>query len=69
MKGFSGFGNDKYKNMIPKKTDNLSKKDINKFINDMRPGKNDRINKTDISKFINDMRPKANATFTKTKRK
>ena len=67
MKGFSGFGNNEYKNMIPKKTDNISKEDMEKFIKDMRPGKNDKITQEDIQKFIQDMKPKANATFTKTK--
>ena len=69
MKGFSGFGNNEYKNMIPKKTDKITQKDIDGFIKDMRPGKNDKITQEDIQKFIQDMKPKANATFTKIKRK
>ena len=69
QKGFSGFGNEKYKKMIPKKTDKITKKDTQGFIKDMKPKKTDQITKTDISKFRNSMRPKANATFTKRKRK
>ena len=46
MKGFGGFGNEKYKNMIPKKTDQITKKDIKGFIEDMRPKANATFTKT-----------------------
>ena len=79
QKGFSGFGNEKYKNMKPKKKDQITKKDIQGFIKDMKPKKKDQITQKDIDKFIKEMKkgehienllPKRpNATFTKRKRK